>query len=345
MLREQGECVLPYLDKVQSIRPALGSHSALGFLSFSLLLLSACSSHHREIALLTPTTGNPIWDAVHTGAVVEAHGCGLKVHYDAPPRSDDLRAQLELFKQFSDAGYGAIIIAPIQERALRDPIRRAAAAGIPIIVVGTDLRIQDPNLTYILNDEEAGGRLAADKIGEIINGKGNVAVMGTDLTSPSMLQRERAFEQELSIRYPKVRVVQRERGSKNLFEEQQSAEQLLLDHSDTIDAVVALSSFATRGALNALDTGHWKHRIRLIGFDQDLMLPLQDGRLDAVIAVKSNDIGRLGSQLACEHLEGKTWERGHSVTPFLITSSNINSAEVVTQIYDSQWWEFADENK
>src|ERR1700677_742813 len=104
MLREQEEYVMPHLDEVQTTRPVLGPHPTQGILSILLLFFSACSSHHREIALLTPTTGNPIWDAVHTGAVIEAHGCGLKVHYDAPPRSDDLRAQLELFKQLSDAG-------------------------------------------------------------------------------------------------------------------------------------------------------------------------------------------------------------------------------------------------
>lgn len=314
----------------------------IAFLPF-ILLLSACSTNRKEIALLTPTPGDVIWEAVHTGAVFGAAACGLKVHYDAPPRADDLRTQLELFKKFSDSHYATIVVVPIQERAMRDPISRAAAGGEPIVVVGTDLGIRNPNVAYVLNDEEVGGRLAAEKIGEVLHAKGNIAVMGVDLSATSILAREHAFEQELSTLFPGIRVLQRTRGSTNLFQEQQSAENLLSE-SDTLDAIVALSSFATRGAFYALDARHLKHRVHLIGFDQDLIVPIRDGEIDAIVAQRASDIGKLVLQLACDHLEGKAWGGPHIIAPFLITPNNVNSAEVLAQM-NSAWWELADEDK
>lgn len=308
----------------------------------SILLLTACSTNRKEIALLTPTNGDLIWDAVHTGAVLEASACGLKIHYDAPPRGDDLRTQLELFKKFSESHYATIVVVPIQARAMRDPIGRAASAGQPIIVVGSDLGIRSPNIAYVLNDEEVGGLLAAEKVGDVLHGNGTIAVMGVDLSATSILTREHAFEQELSTRFPSIRVVQRTHGSINLSEEQQSAEELLAG-DDHLDAIVALTSFATRGAFYAVDARRPKHHLHIIGFDQDLTVPIRDGEIDGVVAQRSNDIGKLLSQLACDHLDGKRWGGPRLVRPFLITPANVNSAEVRSQM-NLAWWESTDES-
>ena len=308
----------------------------------AILLLTACSTNRKEIALLTPTTGVLIWDAVHTGAVLEAATCGLRVHYDAPPRADDLRTQLELFKKFSESHYATIVVVPIQARAMRDPIGRTASAGQPMIVIGSDLGIRNPNIAYVLNDEEVGGRLAAEKVGGVLHGKGTIAVMGVDPSAASILTREHAFEQELSTRFPSLRVVQRTHGSTNLFEEQQSAEELLAG-DENLDAIVALTSFATRGAFYAIDARHPKRHIHIIGFDQDLTVPIRDGEIDGVVAQRANDIGKLVSQLACDHLKRKPWGGPHLVTPFLITPANVNSAQVWNQM-NLAWWELADEN-
>jgi ribose transport system substrate-binding protein len=279
---------------------------------------------------------------VHTGAVLEAAACGLKVHYDAPPRADDLRTQLELFKKFSESHYATIVVVPIQARAMRDPIGRAASAGQSIVVIGSDLGIKNPNIAYVLNDEEVGGRLAAEKVGSVLHGKGTIAVMGVDLSAASILTREHAFEQELSTRFPSIRVVQRTHGSINLFEEQQSAEELLAG-DDHLDAIVGLTSFATRGAFYAVHARRPRHHFHIIGFDQDLIVPIQDGEIDGVVAQSANDIGKLVSQLACDHLEGKPWGSPHLVTPFLITPDNVSSAEIWNQM-NLAWWELADEN-
>ena len=307
-----------------------------------VLCLTACATNRKEIAFLTPTNGDLIWDSMHTGAVLKAAACGLKVHYDAPPRADDLRTQLELFKKFSESHYATIVVVPIQARAMRDPIGRAASGGQPIVVIGTDLGIRNPNIAYVLNDEEVGGRLAAEKVGDVLHGKGTVAVMGVDLSAASILTREHAFEQELATRFPGIRVVQRTHGSINLFEEQQSAEELLAG-DDHLDAIVALTSFATRGAFYAVDARRPKHRVHIIGFDQDLTVPIGNGQIDGVVAQRANDIGKLGSQLACDHLEGKPWGQPHLVTPFLITPVNVNSAEVWSQM-NRAWWKSDDEN-
>jgi ribose transport system substrate-binding protein len=310
---------------------------------FFSVFLGGCSSGRKEIALLTPTTGTVFWDAVHKGAAFEASTCGLKVHYDAPPRADDLRTQLDLFKTFSREHYVAIVVAPVQERAMRDPIQRAASAGIPVIVLGADLGIRSPNIAYVLNDDELGGRLAARKIGEILHGKGKLAVMGIDLSRSISVVRDHAFEQELAARFPDIQVVQRTHGSTNLFEEQQSAENLL-SLNGYLDAIVALSSFATWGAFYALDARHPTHKIHLVGFDQDLTLPVRNGEIDAIVAVKANDAGSLVSKLVCEHLVGKPWGGPYTTSPFLITSDNYKTPEVSRQLaYD--WWNLADETR
>ena len=304
-----------------------------------IVILAAASCHRssHQVALLTPTTGEIIWDAVHTGAVLQGRDCGLSVHYDGPPREDDLRTQLYQFEQASTNHFEAVAIAPIQMQAFRNPVERASQAGTPIIVIGDDLGIRNPNIAYILTDEHMAGRLAADKLAEVLHGTGNVAVIGIDFTQPSSLDRERSFEQELRNRFRSIHVVQRRNGTTNLSQEQQTADDVL-NQSGRLDAIVALSASATRGAFYALRARYLHPPMHLIGFDQDLVVPLVDHEMDAVIGVRGNEIGQTVARLACDHAHGNKWGGPYVLSPVVLTPDNYGPSDIERELHGGGWW-------
>lgn len=291
----------------------------------------------RQIALIPITTGVPLWDAAHAGAVRAAAGCGLGVHYNAPAREDDLQGQLALFDHSRGGDFAGIILAPIQAQAMRNPVQRAVSAGTPIVVIGEDLGIRRLNLAYVLTDEWMGGRMAADRIGTLLRGNGAVAIMGLDLNRSSSLEREQSFEAELLKSFPGIHVVGRRSGSANLAQEQQIAQELLA-LPQRVDALVALSAASTRGAyfakLNQINT----KPLHIVGFDQDLMTPITSGEIDGVVAVRTREIGEVAARLICAGINGNPMQARTVVLPMMVTAANIGSPEV-THLMDRAWWD------
>ena len=304
----------------------------------ALLLLMSCNSRSKQIAVLTPTTGVVIWDGVHSGAVLQGRECGVSVRYNGPSRDDDLRTQLSLFERASNSHYGAIAVAPIQMEAFRDPVERVSAQGTPVVVIGGDLGIRNPNVTYVMTDNHLAGSIAARKVAEVLHGKGQIAIMGLDFRQNNNLERERWFEQELANTSGKLKVVRRRNGTTNLYQEQQTAEQLLGEEPH-IDALVTLTAASTRGALYAMKARHIRSGVHIIGFDQDLLLPIVDREIDGVVGVRAYEIGRLVGRLVCDRLEGKGWDGSYILPPILFTADTLGIADIEQQLHGGGWWQ------
>lgn len=300
------------------------------------LLLGGCR-RGAQIALIPPTTGVPLWDAAHAGAVRGARGCGLQVHYNGPPREDDLQGQLALFQRSIQAHAAGIILAPIQAQALRNPVQRAISDGVPVVVIGADLGIRGDTLSYVLNDEGAGGRIAASTLGDLLHGEGTVVVLGLDVHQAVSLEREAAFEEAIAQRYPRIHIVQRLSGFSNLAEDEEAAHAVLTSPRK-VDAIVALDAISTRGAYYAEMSEPRPRPVLLLGFDQDLIPPVREGKIAAIIAERTHEIGRRAAEAVCARVQGKPYPNRVVVPPLLLTPENINSSNVALQL-DRDWWD------
>ena len=121
-------------------------------------------------------------------------------------------------------------------------------------------------MSYILNDEEEAGKLAADRVASLLNGKGTVALLGINPDVLGITTRARVFETTLATNYPDIRIVEKRTGTFNVLRERQVAEELL-DSNPDIDAYVALLWTTLDGLFSAIDSIHPRHSIKIIGFD------------------------------------------------------------------------------
>lgn len=230
-----------------------------------------------------------------------------------------------------------VIVSPIETLPLRTPIRRVLADNVPVVVIGTELGIPTgPKLSYVLNDERAGGQMAARRIGLILQGKGNIAIVGIRPELQSNTLRERSFETTLSREFPSIRVVARRLGLASVPQEQHNAEDLLAG-SQSLDAIVALSLASTRGTYYALAVFGKVHTIKLVGFDQDLIPPIRDGGIDSVVVQNTFEMGRLAMELMNREIRGTAGNSEVNVEPVLMTRENVDSAEI-RQILNLSWW-------
>jgi ribose transport system substrate-binding protein len=296
-----------------------------------------CRRASPTIAVIPRTSGTALWEPEHAGAAAAARSAGLNLYWNAPMRDDDTQTQISLIEKSVDRGMAGIIVSPIETLPMRTPIRRVITGGIPVVVIGTELGIPTgPKLSYVLNDEQAGGKMAARRIGLTLQGKGDIAIVGIGPELQSNTVRERSFETTLGHEFPGIRVVARRLGLASVPQEQHIAEELLAG-SQSLDAIVALSLASTRGTYYALVEFGKVHTIKLVGFDQDLIPPIRDGGIDSVVVQNTFEMGRIALELMNREIHGTGGSSEINVEPVLMTRENVDSAEI-RQILNLSWW-------
>src|SRR5271168_1609319 len=161
------------------------------FAGIALALLCSCQNAPPAIAVIPRSCGTALWEPAHAGAAEVARANGMMIYWNAPTLANDVQKQIALLEKVAAKGYKGIVLAPDETLALRTPIKRVLAQHIPIVVVGTELGISpDIRLSYVLNDEVTGGRLAARRLGLVLDGRGSVAVLGLDPKLWSVTLRE-----------------------------------------------------------------------------------------------------------------------------------------------------------
>jgi ribose transport system substrate-binding protein len=261
----------------------------------------------------------------------------MSIYWNAPTREDDVEAQIALVERVVSGDYQGLVLAPDQALSLITPVRRAMAQGIPTVIIGSPLPIPaGGNLFYILNDDAAGGRLAAQRVAQLLNGHGTVAILGINPDVAGIMLRARSFEQSLAQNDPGIRIVERRIGTFNVPHEQQVAEETLRTNPD-LDVIVALTGTTADGTSSALDTARPKHAIRVIGFDLG-GYPLfgQQGNLDSVVQEDTRSIGQQAIELIHARHLGQSVPGLVYVQPKLITRQNIETAEVRLML-DPDW--------
>jgi len=292
---------------------------------FALLVLESC---HRQapatIAVIPQTTATPLWESEHLGAKATAAKAGVHIYWNAPTSEDDILSQIAMVERVISGRYQGLVLAPDHPQALITPVRRAMSKGLQVVVVGSPLSVPPGGqLSYVLNDEDAGARIAAQRIEGVLHGKGTVALLGINPNVIGIVTRARCLEQYLQKDYPNIHIVVKRMGSFNESHEYQVAEETLVAHPN-LDAIVALSSASVHGVLWAISDRQSSH-VKVIAFDRDddAELMFDSPNLDSVVI---EDTQRMGAEAVRQILERRQGLPIPSVTqfkPVLVTRENV----------------------
>lgn len=295
------------------------------------MVFPGCRSHpSRTIAVVPETTATELWEAMHAGAERAGRESGFYIYWNAPTREDDVEKQIAFVERVVHNQDAGLILAPDQYLALVAPVREVLASHIPTVIVRSPLSVPPGRgLSYILNDEDATGRIAARRLGTLLKGQGTVALLGIDPNVTGIVLRAHAFAAELANRFPHIVVVERRIVSPNSAEAQQAVEEILASQPH-LDAILGLNAAATQGAWAALRALGKDRKIKLLGCDQEieLMASLRRGDIDSIIVENTNEMGRRAVQLIDEQTHGRTVPSEIKLPPTLVTQENIDTPEV-----------------
>ena len=152
-------------------------------LLLSLLVLSCgkngAKSNKYVLAVIPKGTTHEFWKSINAGADkaakdYAAQGVNVEIIWKGPLREDDREQQVQTVEGFTSQGVNGIVLAPLDSRALSRPVEEAARAGIPTVIIDSGLE-SSQIVSFVATDNVKGGALAADRLGELLGGKGKVA--------------------------------------------------------------------------------------------------------------------------------------------------------------------------
>ncbi len=147
-------------------------------------------------------TTHEFWQSVHAGASKTAEELGnVEIVWQGPPREDDRTDQIKLVQNAVASGVDGIVLAPLDARALVEPVEQAIAKGIAVVIIDSALE-SDKISSFIATDNYHGGVLAAKRLGELLKGEGKIILLRYAVGSASTDEREKGFIDTMKAEFP-----------------------------------------------------------------------------------------------------------------------------------------------
>jgi ribose transport system substrate-binding protein len=279
------------------------------------------------IACIPQTAGAMLWEVEHFGATVAAEKLKFRLYWNTPTSENDMAGQVSLIDRVARGRYQGLVLAPNQTLGVLAPLRRALAAGLPVVVVSAQLDLPAGNkLGYIVNDDEKMGELAAAEVARLIHGRGSIALVGLARYAPGVASRVRSAECLLASR-PDIHVVSRVSGTNDTRSEDLT-DGILQEHPD-LKAVISFTAASTRGVHAALCSRSLQRTVILVGCEQDsdLLTYVGMGEIAAIVAENTYRMGYEAIGLIADSLAGKPLPARSVIPPLLIAKENLDGAE------------------
>lgn len=174
-------------------------------------LLNAAEAY--KIAVIPKGTTHEFWKSINAGAVkaereinAAAGREAVKIIWKGPLKEDDREQQVQVVENFVGRKVNAIVIAPLDRRALVAPVEGAIKAKIPVIVIDSGLETKAIS-SYVSTDNREGGRIAGRQLGKLLGGKGNIIMLRLQVGSASTEEREEGFLEAIKKDFPAIKIL------------------------------------------------------------------------------------------------------------------------------------------
>lgn len=315
---------------------------AVIFITLAALLVQGCGhqgTHNAgakklTIAVIPKGTTHEFWKSIHAGAVkaareLSAQGTEVEVIWKGPLREDDREQQIQVVEGFISQGVSGLVLAPLDNRALVRPVEEAQRAGLPTVVIDSGLESNNI-VSFVATDNRKGGRLAADRLGELMGGKGKALLLRYQEGSASTEEREAGFLEEMKAKYPGIEVLPSDQHAGATRDTAKTASETLLNRfGDQLQGIFTPNESSTAGMLLALQDINKAGKISFVGFDssETFVNAMNAKQLHGFVVQNPFYMGYLGVRTMVEHLQGKTVDKVIDTGVEMITPENLNTAK------------------
>lgn len=298
------------------------------FLPFLWLLVSAMQAAQplRSVGLTVGDLGNPFFVQIAKGAEAKARELGgAGVRFTALSAGYDLNLQANQLEDFVVQKVDLIILGASDTRGVAPAVRKARAAGIPVVAV--DVAAEGGVSATVMSDNVQAGRLVAEFLVQRLRGRGEVAIINgppVSAVTDRIAGADQVFRQN-----PGIRVVSRDQNAGGHRQGGMDVMTDLLTAHPNLDAVFAVNDPTGLGAALAIRQAR-REKVFVVGVDgaPDAEKALRDPK-SAFLATSAQDPFTMAAQaveVGFAILQGRPPTKDPRLVPVaLVTRDNIGT--------------------
>jgi len=310
--------------------------------------LTSAQQNPKEftIAVIPKGATHTFWKSIHAGALMAAHELGnVNVIWKSGLKEDDRDSQIKVLEDMITLKVDGIVLAPLDDVALRPYVNEATINNIPVVIIDSDLK-SDKYISFIATDNYLGGRKAADLLAKMIGEKGRVIMLRYAEGSASTMQRERGFLDAIRKYTNIVLVSTNQFGGATAETAYKASENLIAplktaDGRLSVDGIFCCNESTTFGMLRALQDSKLAGKVKFVGFDSSRMLvnAIENGEIHGLILQDPFKMGYLGVKTIYAFLNGQQVQKRIDTGAFVVTKENMNDPELQKLLYpDIKKW-------
>jgi ribose transport system substrate-binding protein len=253
----------------------------------------------------------------------------VKLTWRGPAYNDDIDSQIQIVKIYSKPEVDAIIIASTDHARLAEPIKQAAAQGVKVVAVDSGLD-GNAHTNFVTTDNYAAGKLAAERIVNLLKRQGSVAVVRTLPGSGSTDDRANGFVDYIRKNAPQITIMADEYAGGTRGKVARSAAALLARFPQ-VDALFAVNESTGDGVLRALRQAGLAGRKKFVSFDTtDFLLDgLRKEEIHGLVVQDPRQMGYLSMKAAVAAAKGAPNKNPVIVTDaVMVTRDNYQKPEI-----------------
>jgi ribose transport system substrate-binding protein len=280
-------------------------------------------SKSLTLAVIPMGTTHEFWKAIHAGALTAARELGVEIIWKGPLKEDDRNEQIQIVETLTNAGVDALVLTPMDDKALVRPVEEAARLGIPTVIYNSALS-GGSYVAYISTDNYRGGVVAAERIGALLEGRGTVILIRVIASVEGSTKREQGFLDAMRSKFPNVKILSDNQYAGVTTETAYQTAENLLNRFPEVQAVFTPNESTTFGALRAIEDHGRAGKLIHVGFDSSskLIEALGAGRLAGLVLQDPFQMGYKSVKTAVAHLRGEPYEKTVDTGVFLATPEN-----------------------
>lgn len=323
--------------------------ASLAAVGIAALGLAACSSGSsgksasgssgasgKNLQLIVGNASDPFYITMECGAEQEAKKLGVNLKVSGPP-SFTVPGQKPLIDDAVVTKPDALLVAPTDASKLDPDLQRVQSNGTKIAFVDTASANSSLGVTRISSDNVAGGKLAADKLGALIGGKGTVAVISMAKGTSTTDARVQGFDAEMAAKFPNIKLLPEQTDVAATTTAATTFMESDIVANSNLAGVFAANTVTAQGAAAGLQHAGKTGKVKMATFDADTpqVQMLQANTIQVAIAQEPALEGTDGVEQAVNALEGKTVTANIATPLIAITKQNMNDSNVAPFIYKS----------
>lgn len=279
-----------------------------------------------DIRVIVKKQNHDFWAVVEQGALAAEREFGINVDYVGPASEEDITGQIRMVEAAIEDKADAIVLAAIDYNLLVPVAEKARDAGIPVIIIDSNIN-SDRMLGFVGTDNVHAGRVLGESMVESLGTDADIMIVSFVKGAASSNEREAGLMEIIDM-YEDINLI----DTLYCNSDEEIAKTLTIEairQYPGIDAFVCLNAYATVGTARGVIEMGMEGEKKIIGFDStpEEISYLEKGVIELVVVQNPFSMGYLGVKYALDAVRGITVPKSVNTGAVVITKDNMYDPE------------------